>query len=353
MKTGIPLLLAALLASAAGAYAAAPVWWSVPFGANNTVPVNSNAVDDDFAVANIGQLKTIAAGARAMLNTRYAGSGGAGSAIDSLVAGWLAGGGDNYAAVNQGQLKTVAKLYYDRLAALGWHGSPLTGSNVYPWSITTADDDSFALVNIGQIKTVFSFDPAPVTILGEWTFTDAGFVDGGQDGAARSYNTPPEVDAAPWSFATPDRLGLRLDWENSSDCPNGYNGYTQTATAMAVARAERDLVLTVNWSGMGELEDSNYELMTFYLGECDSGGNLIAGEALIGSAHAPGGGQQCGSEETGYVGPVVSDPPPPQTTALQAGKYYRLRIEATTNDHRYHTGAWYQFTLGFSDPVAP
>lgn len=351
MKTGIPLLLAALLASAAGVCAAPPTWWGVPFGTNNTVPVNSSAVVDDFAVANIGQLKTIAAGARAMLNTRYAASGGAGTAIDSLVTGWLAGGGDDYAAVNQGQLKTVAKLYYDRLAALGWHGSPLTGSNLYPWTSATADDDSFALSNLGQIKTVFSFDPAPVTILGNWAFTDEGFVDGGQDGAGRSYGSPSTVLSSPWSFVTPDRLGLRLDWENSANCQDGYNGHTQTATAVAVARAERDIVLTINWSGMGELQDSDFELMKFHIGECDLGGNLVAGEALVGSAHAPGGGQGCGSAEAGYVGPVVSDPPPPQTITLEAGKYYRLRIEATTNDPYFHTGAWYQFTLGFSEPT--
>lgn len=154
-------MLAALLASAAGASAAPPAWWSVPFGTNNTVPINNNT-GDDFAVANIGQLKTMAAAARAMLNTNYAGSGGAGAAIDSLVTGWLGGGGDNYAAVNQGQLKTVAKLFYDRLATLGWHGAPLTGSDAYPWSTATTDDESFALVNIGQLKTVFSFDPTPV-----------------------------------------------------------------------------------------------------------------------------------------------------------------------------------------------
>lgn len=352
MKKGISLLLAALLASAAGAHAAPPAWWSTPFGANNTVAVNANAADD-FAVANIGQLKNMAASARAMLNATYPNSGGAGTAIDSLVNGWLAGGGDNYAGLNQGQLKAVAKLFYDRLAALGWHGAPLTGTNVYPWTTTTGDDDSFALVNIGQLKTVFSFAPSAVTVLSEWAFTDEGFIAGGQNGAGRSYGSPSAVAASPWSFVTPDHLGLRLDWENSSNCPNGINGNTQSATAVAVVRAERDLVLTINWSGMGELQDSGFELMELYIGECNSTGTLLDGENLVGAAHAPGGGQGCGSAETGYVGPVVSDPPPPQTITLEAGKYYRLNISATTADPLYHTGAWYQFTLGISDPVTP
>ena len=101
---------------------------------------------------------------------------GAGSAIPSL----LAGGGpdlgrgdrDDYAVLNQGQLKYVAKLFYDRLADFGYSGPPLSGGALYPWTHgsapeATADDDSYAAVNLGQLKHVFSFVPAAVAPVGD------------------------------------------------------------------------------------------------------------------------------------------------------------------------------------------
>lgn len=71
---------------------------------------------------------------------------------------------DDFAAITQGQLKYVAKLYYQRLAELGYHGAPLSAGQSYPWtSSTAADDDDFALVNLGQLKRVFSFSLSSVS----------------------------------------------------------------------------------------------------------------------------------------------------------------------------------------------
>ncbi len=53
---------------------------------------------------------------------------------------------DDYLAVNQGQLKTVAALFYDRL------GQP------YPWAGSSAVRDDYLLVNLGQLKHVFAFE---------------------------------------------------------------------------------------------------------------------------------------------------------------------------------------------------
>ena len=71
--------------------------------------------------------------------------------------------------------------------------------------------------------------------------------------------------------------------------------------------------------------------------------NLSVDGNLIGSAHAPGGGQGCAG-----MGPVVSDPTPPQQVTLQPGTH-TLFIDATTNDPLYHFGAWYRFDLSFAD----
>ena len=96
--------------------------------------------------------------------------------------------------------------------------------------------------------------------------------------------------------------------------------------------------MTVSWSGQGETQDPDFELMS-----------LSVNGQLVGSAHAPGGGQGC----EGGMGSVVSDPQPPQQVILAAGEH-TLSISATTNDPLYHVGAWYRFDLSFSDlPEAP
>ena len=60
--------------------------------------------------------------------------------------------------MNQGQLKNVAKLYFDRLAAFSYHDEPVPGAGIYPWTTSTQDDQSWVYANVGQAKHVFSFD---------------------------------------------------------------------------------------------------------------------------------------------------------------------------------------------------
>ena len=162
----------------------------------------------------------------------------------------------------------------------------------------------------------------------EWSFTDDGFIDGGQNGAFRAYDDPADVPASPWTIIN-GGLGLRLDWEDDQNC-RSHNPYTQYATATCQITVPKAMIMTVNWSGMGETQDPNYELMSLYV----NGG-------LVGSAHAPGGGQGCAG-----MGPVISNPPPPQQVLLNPGPH-TLFIDATTNDPLYHFGAWYRFDLTF------
>jgi len=162
-----------------------------------------------------------------------------------------------------------------------------------------------------------------------WSFTDVGFIDGGQNGAYRAYDDPNDVPASPWTILN-GGLGLRLDWEDDKNCRN-HNYNTQTATATAEIIVPQDTIMTVTWSGMGETQDPNYELMSLYV---DGG--------LVGSAHAPGGKLGC----AGGMAPVVSNPAPPQQVTLTPGTH-TLFIDATTNDPLYHFGAWYRFDLTF------
>ena len=131
-----------------------PDWWSQR-------ELTNGHPADDFAAANLGQLKYITAKAVAELDAHL--SGGAGQELHDLIVAWNAvpvSGvvRDDYAILNQGQLKTVAQKIYDRLHAAGWHDLPLASGRIYPWTTSTADDDAYAAVNIGQLKYVFSFN---------------------------------------------------------------------------------------------------------------------------------------------------------------------------------------------------
>jgi hypothetical protein len=81
-----------------------------------------------------------------------------GSGLDGLTTTVLSGTSaqeNDYAAVNLGQLKALVQPFYDRLLALGYTEGPLS-SGSYPWVGGTAND--YALANLGQLKYLFSFN---------------------------------------------------------------------------------------------------------------------------------------------------------------------------------------------------
>jgi len=139
-----------------------PAWWFQRevvrrFDGTNAFPSWQNGdypTPDDYAAANIGQLKQMASTAATELNANL--PGGAGSAINGLINQWNqppppGGARDDFGVLNVGQLKSVAKLFYDRLIAVHCLDS-------YPWTGANADD--YAAANVGQLKNLFSFDVA-------------------------------------------------------------------------------------------------------------------------------------------------------------------------------------------------
>jgi len=110
-----------------------PAWW-VEYNV-----LDAGAEANDYAVANIGQLKYMAQRATEAMEAYL--PGGAGTEIIALINGFTST--DDYAAVNVGQLKYIAQFFYDRL------GLP------DPWTEGTND---YSVVNIGQLKTIFSFE---------------------------------------------------------------------------------------------------------------------------------------------------------------------------------------------------
>lgn len=125
-----------------------PAWWTTPGVFNSGVSI------DDYSVVNSGQLKNIATKARDEIQAKLRPSpsvpGDAGVAIDNLIVSFSVAGGDDYVAVNVGQVKTISRLFYDRLGA----GYP----RAYPWSDNDPARDDYALANQGQVKNLFAFD---------------------------------------------------------------------------------------------------------------------------------------------------------------------------------------------------
>jgi hypothetical protein len=152
-----------------------PAWWT----ASQTQIIQSGATQNNYAPVNNGQLKYVAVQAKAYLDANLAG--GAGSTINAMVAAFKPQSGvsytqaeldqikrDNYAPATIGQLKAVAKPFYDRLIAAGYftkinliaHGYPADWTDAYPWNSVTPVpvSQNYVLANLGQLKAVFSFN---------------------------------------------------------------------------------------------------------------------------------------------------------------------------------------------------
>ena len=115
-----------------------PTWW--------TNVINHARITNDFAAVNQGQVKWIARNAYEELIHL---PGGAGTNLAAVIAGFTTN--NNFAGVNAGQLKNLARPFYERLIAVGF-------TNRYPWTATTNDDVNYAAVSIGQVKQAFSFE---------------------------------------------------------------------------------------------------------------------------------------------------------------------------------------------------
>ena len=153
-KIGRVVALITLYFTATYVCAAAPAWWTKR-------EVLAGGPANDYGLLNQGQLKNLVVKAAAEFEERL--PGGVGPNVKGLIEAWRQPPAvgilrNDYGAVNQGQLKAVAKLFYSRLLEEGYAGVPLVAGHSLPWSETTEDDASYATANIGQAKNLFSFD---------------------------------------------------------------------------------------------------------------------------------------------------------------------------------------------------
>lgn len=118
-----------------------PAWWI------DRDVIDTGASTNDYAALNQGQLKNMATNAYAELEAYL--PGGAGEDIETLIGTFT--DANNYYGANLGQLKYVASNFWYRLIEEGVE-------TAYPWTETTDDDQDFAAANLGQLKAVFNWE---------------------------------------------------------------------------------------------------------------------------------------------------------------------------------------------------
>lgn len=150
---------------------AVPTWWT-----EGPDPVLSSGPPDNHAVANLGQAKWMAKSALEALRVVVpdladdieADLVGSGNPIPS----WAAPtpGSDlakaQFAPLLIGQLKAISAPFYEHLHGFApdWLDGQLAANETFhcgscfPWTTTTADDANYGVVNLGQLKAVFSLD---------------------------------------------------------------------------------------------------------------------------------------------------------------------------------------------------
>jgi hypothetical protein len=132
---------------------AQPAWWM------QRGVFNPGAVADDYAAINQGQLKNLAAATYHEFEARL--PGGAGAAITNLIESWnvASSSRDDFAVVTHGQVKALADLFFARLETVRVQLAPLWPPVQAPWAVPNPNlpaQDHLAIANIGQVKHAFS-----------------------------------------------------------------------------------------------------------------------------------------------------------------------------------------------------
>lgn len=159
--------------------------------------INHDIQPDDFAVINQGQLKSLAKKAYDELESKYANHGGAGAELDLMIQAWTnSSNNDDFAVATIGQIKQLSLKYHERLLAIG-------AITVLPtWLNVASGEDDYAVANIGQAKQAFSFEiPSLTSHL-------SNISDDESDGANNVLTTTSDIDGDDISNSDEERFGL-------------------------------------------------------------------------------------------------------------------------------------------------
>lgn len=140
-------------------------------------------------------------------------------------------------------------------------------------------------------------------------------------------------NATPWVISN-NNSTIRYNIEDSANC-GGSCGATQSGTATAtITVGASDVDMDLDFEGIGELEASAFEKISF-----DLNGTEVA------RANAAGGGLGCA------MGPVVKTFITAPPYRLNANTTHTLFIDFTTADANYHVGAYYEVDLSFTNVI--
>ena len=139
---------------------AEPLWWRIH-------GVTNENLASDSSVATVGQAKHVIAAAKRHLDIALSEQGGAGGSINQILgAPWFVDSSNNYRVLLIGELKSMVQPFYDRInefratdPAFNTLDMVPGDASYYPWQVPATDANvNNALVTLGQLKFVFSFD---------------------------------------------------------------------------------------------------------------------------------------------------------------------------------------------------
>jgi hypothetical protein len=140
-----------------------------------------------------------------------------------------------------------------------------------------------------------------------------------------------QCSTAGWVISS-NNLVIRFNVARSSGCPGGTCDLVQQATATAtITVGAVNTNLDINWVGMGEAEDEEFDKMRFILDGVE-----------VSNGHAPGGNLGC------VDGPIVQTILVAPPYLLLANTVHTLLLDFDTIDAAYHVDSFYQATLSFS-----
>jgi hypothetical protein len=200
-----------------------PAWWYNPSLTPSGTPLISGTAND-YAAVNQGQVKNLAVTAVNELNTDLAQFGGAGQNLNNLALSLTATSTatNDFAAVNLGQLKALAQPFYDWLLTVGYTQGPLA-SGTYPWIASGLAANDYAVANIGQAKNLFSFDV---------TYSSAG--NGIPDWwVGKYFPTLTDATLPPYALWSGSQVTILQAYQNGWNPIDYYNGQVPTLTIIS------------------------------------------------------------------------------------------------------------------------
>lgn len=154
-----------------------------------------------------------------------------------------------------------------------------------------------------------------------WKFNETNYLGTGL--GTREYGENDIPNPGMWKMIN-GRYGLRAEFTDSANC-GGSNSSTQEGEAIGVINVTVPESIIIEWDGLGELQDSNYDKM-----------EVRIDDVLVARANAQGGGKGCA------MGPVVSFNNFPGGYPMTQG-VHEVKVTVTTNDGLFHVGSFYEF----------